>query len=87
MPSSPSRRSKTLATGSALAALLLSSLALGADSTAIDTASGQISQALTALKDAKVGNKQGDDHLEKARGYLARARAELLKAQGQEGSE
>jgi hypothetical protein len=35
----------------------------------------------------KVGNRGGDEHLEKARGYLNRARAELLKAQGQDAPE
>jgi hypothetical protein len=73
---------KPLAVGSALSALLFASFALAADATPIDRASGQVSEALTVLKDVKVGNREGDEHLEKARTYLARARAELLKAQG-----
>ena len=83
----PSRHHKSLAFGSALAGMLLASLAMAADATPIDKASGQVSEALTVLKDVKVGNKDGDDHLEKARTLLARARAELLKAQGQSSSE
>ena len=75
---------KPLAIGSALAALLFASFALAADATPIDKASEQVSQALTVLKDVKVGSKGGDEHLEKARTYLARAHAELLKAQGQD---
>jgi hypothetical protein len=86
-PSSIRRPRRPLALGAALAALVVSSLALAADSTAIDKASGQVSEALTVLKDVKVGNKDGDEHLEKARTYLARARAELLKAQGQDRGE
>jgi hypothetical protein len=78
---------KSLAVGSALSALLFASFALAADATPIDKASGQVSEALTVLKDVKVGNKGGDEHLEKARQYLARARAELLKAQGQDAPE
>lgn len=78
---------KPLAAGTALAALLCASFAMAADATPIDRASEQVSSALTALKDVKVGNKDGDEHLEKARTYLARARAELLKAQGQETAE
>ena len=73
---------KPLAIGSALSALLFASFALAADATPIDRASQQVSEALTVLKDVKVGNRGGDEHLEKARTYLARARAELLKAQG-----
>ncbi len=80
----PTRLHKPLALGSVLAGLLFASLAVAADASPIDKASGQVSEALTVLKDVKVGNKGGDDHLEKARSYLARARAELLKAQGQE---
>ena len=75
---------KPLALGSALAALLFASFALAADATPIDKASEQVSQALTVLKDVKVGSKGGDEHLEKARTYLARAHAELIKAQGQD---
>jgi hypothetical protein len=78
---------KPLAASTALAALLCASFALAADATPIDRASEQVSSALTALKDVKVGNKDGDEHLEKARTYLARARAELLKAQGQDAQE
>lgn len=78
---------KPLAVGSALSALLFASFALAADRAPIDKASEQVSQALTVLKDVKVGNRSGDEHLEKARGYLNRARAELLKAQGQDGPE
>lgn len=78
---------KPLAVGTALAALLFASFALAADATPIDKASAQVSEALTVLKDVKVGRKGGDEHLEKARAYLARARAELLKAQGQDAPE
>lgn len=78
---------KPLAIGSALSALLFASFALAADATPIDRASGQVSEALTVLKDVKVGNRGGDEHLEKARTYLTRARAELLKAQGQDAHE
>jgi len=78
---------KPLAFGSALSALLFASFALAADATPIDRASEQVSEALTVLKDVKVGNRGGDEHLEKARTYLARARAELLKAQGQNAQE
>lgn len=78
---------KPLAVGYALSALLFASFALAADRAPIDKASEQVSQALTVLKDVKVGNRSGDEHLEKARGYLNRARAELLKAQGQDAPE
>jgi hypothetical protein len=84
---SPRSARKPLAASTALAALLCASFALAADATPIDRASEQVSSALTALKDVKVGNKDGDEHLEKARTYLARARAELLKAQGQHAQE
>jgi hypothetical protein len=84
---SPRSVRKPLAAGTALAALLFASFAMAADATPIDRASEQVSSALTALKDVKVGNKDGDEHLEKARTYLARARAELLKAQGQDSPE
>ena len=80
---SPRRRTPHIAFAAALTALVVSSLGLAADSTPIDKASSQVSEALTVLKDVKLGNKDGDEHLEKARTYLARARAELLKAQGQ----
>lgn len=74
---------KPLALGSALAALFFASFALAADATPIDKASEQVSIALSVLKDVKGPSKGADEHLEKARTYLARARAELLKAQGQ----
>lgn len=72
---------------SALAALLSASFALAADQAPIDKASEQVSVALSLLKDVKGGSKGADEHLEKARSYLARARAELLKAQGQGASD
>lgn len=81
---SPRRTPRPLAFGAAITALVVSSLGLAADSTPIDKASAQVSEALTALKDVKLGSKAGDEHLEKARTYLTRARAELLKAQGQD---
>ena len=84
---SPHAARKSLAVGSALSAMLFASFALAADATPIDRASGQVSEALTVLKDVKLGNRGGDEHLEKARTYLARARAELLKAQGQDANE
>jgi len=84
---SPRSAKKPLAIGSAVSALLFASFALAADATPIDRASGQVSEALAMLKDVKVGNRGGDEHLEKARTYLARARAELLKAQGQDAKE
>ena len=74
---------RSLALGAGLAGLFCASFALAADSTPIDKASEQVSVALSVLKDVKASNKAGDEHLEKARAYLARARAELLKAQGQ----
>ncbi len=87
MISRPSRRTKPLAFGALLAVTLAASLAVAADASPIDKASGQISEAIAVLKDVKVGNKGGDDHLEKARTYLTRARAELLKSQSQSTSE
>jgi hypothetical protein len=84
---SPRSAKKPLAIGSAVSALLFASFALAADATPIDRASGQVSEALAMLKDVKVGNRGSDEHLEKARTYLARARAELLKAQGQDAKE
>jgi len=87
MPVSHRSARKPLAVGSALAALLFASFALAADRAPIDKASEQVSEALTVLKDVKVGNRAGDEHLDKARAYLNRARAELLKAQGQEAPE
>lgn len=77
----------SFALGSAFFALLSTSLALAGDASPLDTASGRVSEALTALKDVKLGSKQGDDHLERARAYLARARVELLKARGQDRPE
>ncbi|MDF3072008.1 MAG: hypothetical protein K0R38_7609 [Polyangiaceae bacterium] len=73
--------------GTAVATLLFASLAVAGDATPIDKASEQVSVALNVLKDVKVGRKDGDEHLEKARAYLVRARAELLKAQGQGSAE
>lgn len=78
--------SRPFALGTAVAVLLVASFALAADATPIDKASEQVSVALSVLKDVKVGNKQGDEHLEKAKALLLRARAELLKAQGQPGA-
>jgi hypothetical protein len=75
--------SRPLALAAGLAGLLGASLAMAADSTPIDKASEQVSVALSVLKDVKASSKAGDEHLEKARAYLGRARAELLKAQGQ----
>jgi hypothetical protein len=77
------RPQKPLALGSAFAGLFCASFALAADATPIDKASSQVSEALSVLRDVKLTNKDNDEHLEKARTYLARARAELLKAQGQ----
>jgi hypothetical protein len=79
------RKPLSLAIGATV--LLLASFALAADATPIDRASGQVSEALNALKDVKVGNPTGDEHLNKARAYLARAHAELLKAQAQGAQE
>jgi hypothetical protein len=87
MKSRPHTARRPLAIGSALAALLVSSFVLAADATPIDKASEQVSVALSVLKDVKGNGKEADEHLEKARTYLARARAELLKAQGQAASE
>lgn len=81
----PASRSLALAVG--LAGSFFASFAMAADSTPIDKASEQVSVALSVLKDVKASSKAGDEHLEKARAYLARARAELLKAQGQPASE
>jgi hypothetical protein len=81
------RPQKPLALGSALAGLLIASLSLAADASPIDKASSQVSEALSVLRDVKLANKDNDEHLEKARAYLARARAELLKAQAQANSE
>lgn len=84
----PRRQSPTsLGLASAFAVLVFSTLGLAADQSPIDKASSQVSEALSVLKDVKLGNKDGDEHLEKARTYLARARAELLKTQGQSSSE
>ena len=78
---------RPLAVVAALASMLCASFAMAADATPIDKASEQVSVALSVLKDVKAGTKLGDEHLEKARGYLARARAELLKAQGAPGEQ
>lgn len=83
----PTSRSGRLALMVGLAGSFFATFALGADSTPIDKASEQVSVALSVLKDVKASTKTGDEHLEKARAYLARARAELLKAQGQTASE
>lgn len=83
MKSSHRPASRPLALGTAVATLLVASLSLAGDATPIDKASEQVSVALNVLKDVKVGKKVGDEHLEKARAYLVRARAELLKAQDQ----
>lgn len=83
----PLRLPRPVAIAALVTGVLGASLALAADSTPIDKASEQVSVALSVLKDAKAGNKAGDEHLEKARTYLARARAELLKAQGQAAPE
>lgn len=77
---------RLLAGAAGVTTLLLCSLGLASDQGPIDRASAEVSQALTLLKDVKVGTK-GDEHLDKARAYLSRARAELLKAQGQDGGE
>jgi hypothetical protein len=85
-PLNPRLGKRPAAIGSllSLGTLCLASFAMAADEKPpIDQASEQVSVALSVLKDVKVGNRDGDDHLEKARGYLARARAELLKAQAQ----
>ncbi len=81
----PTHRStpRSLALAVGLTGLFCASLALAADSTPIDKASEQVSVALSVLKDVKPSSKAEGEHLEKARAYLARARAELLKAQGQ----
>lgn len=87
----PSRRSKPLAYASALSILLLSSLALAGDEPTaaqkIDKASQQISEAIAGLSSLKLDKADHDKHLEKARSLLARARAELLQAQGQNRAE
>jgi hypothetical protein len=81
------RRPSTLAFGSALGALLLSSFALAADSPTaaqrMDKASQQISEALVSLTDLTLDKKADNDHLVKAKGLMMRARAELVQAQGQ----
>ena len=80
----PLNAARSIAFGSALALMLVGSLSLAADLAPIDKASEQVSAALAALKDVKSGKPGSDEHLEKARTLLARARAELLKAQGQD---
>lgn len=77
---------RSLAGSASVAILLASGLALAADQSPIDRASAEVSQAISLLKEVKLGAK-GDEHLDKARAYLSRARAELLKAQGQDGGE
>lgn len=76
-----------LAYGTLLSALLLSSLALAADEPTpaqkMDRAGQQISEALAGLQSVKLDKEDHDKHLDKARGLLARARAELMQAQGQ----
>jgi hypothetical protein len=76
-----------LAYGALLSALLLSSLALAADEPTpaqkMDKAGQQISEALAGLQSVKLDKEDHDKHLDKARGLLARARAELMQAQGQ----
>lgn len=74
---------KPLAAVAAVVGLLFASLAVAADASPIDQASEKVSLALSVLKDVKGSHKGSDEHLEKARTYLARARAELLKAQGE----
>lgn len=80
---SRTRRIRPLAFASLLAGTLCAPLALAGDTSPLDKAGAQLSQALSALKDVKLGNQEKDEHLDKARTYLTRARAELLKAQGQ----
>lgn len=79
--------SRPLAVVAAAAALLLSPLALAGDEPSptqkMDKASQQISEALVGLQSLKLDKPEHEKHLEKARGLLARARAELLQAQGQ----
>jgi hypothetical protein len=83
-----SRRStKHVALGSALACACIASLSLAADENKIDKASEQISTAIGVLKGLTTGRKASDDHVERARTLLARARVELLKAQAQEAAE
>ena len=85
------RPSKPLAYGTLLSALLLSSFALAADAPSptqkMDKAGQQISEALAGLQSVKLDKEDHDKHLEKARGLLARARAELIQAQGQATTE
>lgn len=85
------RPSSPLAYGTLLSALLVSSLALAADAPTptqkMDKAGQQISEALAGLQSVKLDKEDHDKHLEKARGLLARARAELMQAQGQATAE
>jgi hypothetical protein len=80
------RPSSPLAYGLLLSAALASSLALAADEPTpaqkMDKAGQQISEALAGLQSVKLDKQDHDKHLEKARGLLARARAELMQAQG-----
>jgi hypothetical protein len=81
------RPSSPLAYGTLLSVLLVSSLALAADEPTpaqkMDKAGQQISEALAGLQALKLDKQDHDKHLDKARGLLARARAELMQAQGQ----
>lgn len=84
---SPSRRpSKSFAYGTALSALLLSSLALAAGDVPtpaqlMDKAGQQMSEALASMD--KVTSLEGEKagRLKKARELLMRARSELIQAQ------
>jgi hypothetical protein len=80
--------SKPCAYGTALSVLLASSFALAAadeptPAQRMDKASQQISEALAGLSQLKLEKGEHEGHLSKARSLLARARAELLQAQGQ----
>lgn len=81
------RRCPPLPIATALSVLLLCPLALAGDEPTaaqkMDRAGQQISEALAGLSALKLDKPAQDKHLEKARGLLARARAELLQAQGQ----
>ncbi len=88
-PRASSCRPSSLAWGSALVALLFSSLALAADTLTpaqklgkMDKASQQIAETLVDL-DFTLDKKDENDHLAKAKSLLVRARAELGQAQGQ----
>lgn len=85
------RLSQPLSLAAAVTALLLSQLALAGDEPTpaqkMDKASQQISEALAGLQALKLDQPEHDKHLDKARGLLARARAELMQAQGQAKAE